>query len=112
MYVCQLAGAHREEKFCRSTSGRTRRVHLPLPVQPRAKRNAVLGERAGALKVGVTAPPEDGRANAAVLALLREAFGLSRSQLALLSGQTNRNKVALVRGLTAQQLAELIEVKG
>jgi uncharacterized protein (TIGR00251 family) len=85
---------------------------LPLRVQPKAKRSAVLGEQAGALKVSVTAPPEDGRANDAVLALLREAFGLSRSQLALLSGQTNRNKVVLVRGLTAQQLIALVEAKG
>jgi uncharacterized protein (TIGR00251 family) len=85
---------------------------LPLRVQPKAKRDAVLGEQAGALKVSVTAPPEDGRANDAVLALLREAFGLARSQLALLSGQTNRNKVVLVRGLTAQQLIALIEAKG
>ena len=85
---------------------------VALRVQPKAKRNAVLGEQAGALKVSVTAPPEDGRANDAVLALLREEFGLSRSQLVLLSGQTNRNKVVLVRGLTPQQLLALIEAKG
>jgi uncharacterized protein (TIGR00251 family) len=85
---------------------------LPLRVQPKAKRSAVLGEQAGALKVSVTAPPEDGRANEAVLALLRVAFGLARSQLSLLNGQTNRNKVVLVRGLTAQQLIALVEAKG
>ena len=84
---------------------------LPLRVQPKAKRNAVLGEQAGALKVSVTAPPEDGRANEAVLALLREEYKLQRSQVALLSGQTNRNKVILVRGVTPQQLAALIEGK-
>ena len=82
---------------------------LAVRVQPKAKRNAVLGEQAGALKVSVTAPPEDGRANEAVLAMLRETYGLSRSQVALLSGQTNRNKVVLVRGVTPQQLATLIE---
>jgi uncharacterized protein len=82
---------------------------LPLRVQPKAKRNGVLGEQAGALKVSVTAPPEDGRANEAVLALLREVLKLQRSQLALLSGQTNRNKVVLVRGVTPQQLTALIE---
>ncbi|MBP3959078.1 DUF167 domain-containing protein [Gemmata sp. G18] len=82
---------------------------LAVRVQPKAKRNAVLGERAGALRVSVTAPPEDGRANDAVLALLREHFKLQRSQLALLSGQTNRNKVILVRGVTPQQLSALIE---
>ena len=84
---------------------------LALRVQPKAKRNAVLGEQAGALKVGVTAPPEDGRANEAVLALLREVFDLSRSQVVLLSGQTNRNKVVLVRGVTAEELAALVGEK-
>jgi uncharacterized protein (TIGR00251 family) len=82
---------------------------LPLRVQPKAKRNAVVGEQAGALKVSVTAPPEDGRANDAVLALLRDKYNLQRSQLALLSGHTNRNKVVLVRGVTPGQLAALIE---
>ncbi len=84
---------------------------LSLRVQPKAKRNAILGEQAGALKVSVTAPPEDGRANDAVLALLRDAFGLSRAQLAILSGQTNRNKVVLVRGITPERLFALIEAK-
>ena len=82
---------------------------LAVRVQPKAKRNAVLGERAGALRVSVTAPPEEGRANDAVLALLREHFNLQRSQIALLSGPTNRNKVVLVRGVTPQQLSKLIE---
>jgi uncharacterized protein (TIGR00251 family) len=81
---------------------------LALRVQPKAKRNAVLGEQGAALKVSVTAPPEDGRANDAVLALLREAFGLGRAQLVLLSGQTNRNKVVLVCGVTVEQLRERV----
>ena len=85
---------------------------LAVRVQPKAKKNAVLGERAGALRVSVTAPPEDGRANDAVIALLRERFKLQRSQLALLSGQTNRNKVILVRGVTPQQLAALLPAPG
>ena len=84
---------------------------LALRVQPKAKRNAVLGEQAGALKVGVTAPPEDGRANEAVLALLREVFDLSRSQVVLLSGQTNRNKVVLIRGVTVAELARMVAAK-
>ena len=85
---------------------------LAVRAQPGAKRNAVAGERAGALKVSVTAPPEGGRANEAVLALLREEYDLQRSQVELLSGHTNRNKVVLVRGVTPQQLAALIEGEG
>ncbi len=84
---------------------------LALRVQPKAKRNGVLGEQSGSLKVAVTAPPEDGRANEAVIALLREEFKLQRSQVALLSGQTNRNKVVLIRGMTVEELAKLISSK-
>lgn len=85
---------------------------LAVRVQPKAKKNAVFGERAGALRVSVTAPPEDGKANDAVLALLRDYFKLQRSQLALLSGHTNRNKVVLVRGITPQQLTALLPAPG
>lgn len=81
---------------------------LAVRAQPGARKNAVLGEHAGALKVAVTAPPEDGRANAAIVEVLKDWLGVKRSQVELLSGSTNRNKVFLVRGLTAGQLTELI----
>jgi uncharacterized protein (TIGR00251 family) len=80
---------------------------LALRVRPKAKRNAALGEHGGALEAGATAPPEDGRANDAVLALLRETFGLPRARVVLLSGQTNRNEVVPVRGVTAAELLDL-----
>lgn len=85
---------------------------LALRVQPKAKRNAVAGERDGALKVSVTAPPEDGRANAAVLELLRDELDLGRAQVELLSGHTSRNKVVLVRGLTPEQSAVRLAARG
>lgn len=84
---------------------------LAVRAQPGAKRNAVLGEQAGALKVAVTAPPEDGRANAALTDLLRDWLGLKRSQVELLSGATNRNKAFLIRGVTPEELTALIAAK-
>lgn len=81
---------------------------LCVRAQPKAKRDAVGGARGGALKVSVTAPPEDGRANAAVLDALRAALKLPRGALELLSGQTSRDKVVLVRGLTPDELAALL----
>jgi uncharacterized protein (TIGR00251 family) len=84
---------------------------LAVRAQPGAKRNAVLGEQAGALKVAVTAPPEDGRANAALTDLLRDWLGLKRSQVELLSGPTNRNKAFLIRGVTPEELTALVAVK-
>jgi uncharacterized protein len=77
---------------------------LAVRAQPGARKAGVMGEQAGALKVAVTAPPEDGRANAALTELLREWLGLKRSQVELVSGATNRNKQFLIRGLTPDEL--------
>ena len=80
-------------------------VLLPVRAQPNARRAGVVGEQNGALKVAVTAPPEDGRANAALLEVLREALGLKRSQLGLASGQTSRDKRFLISGVGREELA-------
>ena len=56
----------------------------------------------------ITAPPEDGRANAAITDLLREHFGLKRSQVELINGATNRNKTFLIRGLSVDELRAMI----
>ena len=84
---------------------------LAVRAQPGARENAVVGEHSGALKVAVTAPPEDGRANAALVEMLRDWLGLKRSQIELASGATNRNKVFLIRGVTVEELAALINSK-
>lgn len=75
-------------------------------VQPRASRNAVAGEIGGALKIALTTPPVEGRANLACIEFLAGLFHVSRSSVELLSGQTGRNKVIRVRGLTAAQVRE------
>jgi uncharacterized protein len=77
---------------------------LPVRAQPGARRNGVQGEQAGALKVAVTAPPQDGRANEALAEVLRAALGLKRSQLELVAGLTSRDKRFLVRGLARAEL--------
>jgi len=77
---------------------------LAVHAQPGAKRNAVLGTRAGALRVAVTAPPEKGKANAAIGAVLAESLGCHSSQIALISGETSRRKRFLVIGVTPDDL--------
>ena len=79
---------------------------LPVRAQPGARKAGVLGEQGGALKVAVTAPPEDGRANKALVESLREVLGVKRSQVELLSGQTSRDKRSLIRGLSPAGLRE------
>jgi uncharacterized protein len=79
---------------------------LPVRAQPGARRPGVQGEQNGALKVAVSAPPEDGKANAALVEVLRKALGLKRSQVELIGGQTSRDKRFLIRGLTRSELEQ------
>ncbi len=85
---------------------------LPVRAQPRARKPGVLGEQAGALKLAVTAPPEDGRANEALVEALADCLSVKRSQVTLLAGATARDKRFLIRGVTKaaleQRLAELL----
>jgi uncharacterized protein (TIGR00251 family) len=71
-------------------------VRLKLRVKAGSRRNALLGIHAGALKLSVTAAPEKGKANKAVLALLADALDMSASSLEILSGKTSPDKVVLV----------------
>jgi len=70
-------------------------------VRPRASRDAVEGEREGALLVRLTAPPVEGEANAALLRILSDALGVPPSALRLLSGATGRHKRVHVAGLSS-----------
>lgn len=81
---------------------------LPVRAQPGARRNGVQGEQNGSLKIAVTAPPEDGRANAALVEALREALKVKRSQIELLSGQTSREKKFLIRGVKLADLERVL----
>jgi uncharacterized protein (TIGR00251 family) len=84
-------------------------VILPIRAQPGARKTALIGEHGGALKLAVTAPPDDGRANAALIELVRELLGLKRSQVELIGGATSRNKSILIRGMPADRVADILQ---
>ncbi len=65
-------------------------------VTPRAKQNKVQPQADGSLKVYVTAPPEDGRANEAVVNAIAEWLGVKRRDVEIVRGATSRNKVVRV----------------
>jgi uncharacterized protein (TIGR00251 family) len=79
-------------------------TRLRLRVSPRAKRNAVLGLRGDTLKLSVTAVPERGKANDAVVALLAETLGVAPSSIQVVSGTTSKDKVVEV-DLAAEEIA-------
>jgi hypothetical protein len=84
-------------------------LFLSVRVQPKASADRILGEHDGALKVCVTAPPEKGKANAAVIALLAKELAVPKSSVEIVRGQTSRNKTVRIRGLTRQELSELLQ---
>src|ERR671912_190721 len=72
---------------------------LPVRAQPGARNNAILGERAGSLRVAVSAAPERGKATAAIQDVLADAIGCKASQIGLLSGETSRIKRFFISGM-------------
>jgi uncharacterized protein (TIGR00251 family) len=68
-------------------------------LQPRARRDEVVGERAGAVVIRVTAPPVDGRANDALCRLLAKRAGVAPSNVRVVRGQSSRDKVVRIDGL-------------
>lgn len=77
---------------------------LTVRVQPRAKRDEVVGERAGAVVIRLTAPPVDGKANAALCAYVAKRAGVPKTSVSVVRGQTSRDKVVRVEGATAEQV--------
>ena len=66
---------------------------MRVQVQPRARCDAFAGLHGDAVKIRLTAPPVDGKANAALIAFLADAFGVPKRQVTLLSGETGRTKL-------------------
>jgi len=81
-------------------------ISFSVRVQPRAKRNTVVGELEGALKIALTAPPVDGRANEACIEFLAGLFDIPRSSVTIISGHNSRNKVLRVSGLSSATLRQ------
>lgn len=84
-------------------------VLLNVHAQPGARREGVTGEHAGALRVAVNAPPDKGKANAAILKVLAEALGLKPTQIELIAGETSRRKRVLLAGLSVEDASRRIE---
>ncbi|MGC2449006.1 MAG: DUF167 domain-containing protein [Candidatus Sulfotelmatobacter sp.] len=83
-----------------------RGITFAIRVHPRAKKNAITGELGDILKLSLTAPPIEGRANEACVEFFAKLLKVPRSSVTIASGQTSRNKVIRVTGLSIQQVRE------
>ena len=75
-----------------------------VKVRPRARKNAITGVVGDALKLALTAPPVAGRANEACIAYLAEFLNVPRSSVTIAAGETSRQKLIRVAGLSAAQV--------
>ncbi len=75
-------------------------VTFSVKVHPRARKNAITGAVGDSLKLALTAPPVEGRANQAVIEFFAELFAIPRSSVTIASGETSRNKLVRIAGLT------------
>ena len=82
-----------------------------VKVHPRAKKNAITGEVGDALKVALTAPPVEGKANEACIRFLAELLEVPRSSVTIAAGETGRQKVIRVQGLTAAEVERRLRTK-
>ncbi len=79
-------------------------VTLKIKVKPRSRESAILGVRAGLLLIAVTAVPEQGKANKAVIDLLAGQLRIAKSSFEIISGQTHSEKVIRVREISKEEL--------
>lgn len=79
-------------------------VELLVKVVPGASRTRIVGPLGEELKIQVAEPPEKGRANAAIEALLAATLGLPKGSVRVISGQTNPHKTVRIDGIDAEQL--------
>ena len=80
-----------------------------MRVQPKASCNRIAGLHGEALKLSVTAAPEDGKANKAVIALLARALGVKKHDVSIISGQTSRTKSVKITNSSKNELLNLID---
>ena len=84
-------------------------TRVRLLVSPGARRTGIAGRHGEAWKVRVAAPPENGRANEAVLRLLARTLQLADTDVRVVAGHTSRDKVVALEGISAAGAARLLE---
>lgn len=90
-------------------TGKNGKVSFVVRVQPRASRNEIVGEHQGGLKIRLTAPPVDDRANEALRKLLATRLNVPLAAVRITSGEHSRTKRVEILGVTAAMIEALLE---
>jgi uncharacterized protein (TIGR00251 family) len=84
-------------------------ILLPVKAQPGARRNAIVGEHAGRLKVAVTQVAEKGRANEAICEVIAGSLGVSSGQVSVMTGATSSLKTVRIEDCDQKQFCDWLE---
>ena len=87
-------------------------IRLAVRVTPNASYNRITGLKDGVLQVKINAPPEKGKANEEFLTFMAERTGVKKSFLTIIKGQTSRDKVILIQGISNDELIRKMQIKG
>jgi uncharacterized protein (TIGR00251 family) len=79
-------------------------ARIAVRLQPRASSNEVTGEHDDAIAIRVTAPPVDGKANAALIGFVAKRLKVAKSRIAITRGETGRDKLLEIEGLTESEV--------
>jgi len=86
-------------------------ISIAIKLQPRARKNAITGQVGDALKVSLTAPPVDGKANQACIEFFANLLKVPRSSVTIASGQSSRNKVIRIAGVSTEEIRQRIRIQ-
>jgi uncharacterized protein (TIGR00251 family) len=85
---------------------------IAVNVRPKAKQEGITGIHDGALKIGVNAPPEKGKANSAVISVLAKVLGMAKENIELHAGATSRKKKFIVYGISKSEVEKILNDSG
>jgi hypothetical protein len=101
-----MAGKRKNVKQCASDGNAAksaRVVHVTVRVQPGGKRNNLLRTADGGLKIAVTAPAVEGKANAALIGFLSDVLGIPKRAITVVHGDKARTKTVRIEGFTQEE---------
>jgi uncharacterized protein (TIGR00251 family) len=85
---------------------------LAIRVTPNAGRNEITGWHGDVLQIKIAAPPEKGKANQELIDFLGRTLGVKKSAIAIIKGQTSRNKAIEIAGVSREEIIEKLKEKG
>ncbi len=86
-------------------------ILFEIKVVPRSSHSGIVGELGGALKIKLKSPPVEGAANAELIRLLSKTFGITKSEIEIIGGQTSKSKQIKISNLTGERFLKVLQAK-